>query len=113
MTYEELVIKVRETYEYADAREIYEHIAVQVNILGEAAGAFYIEVANREVSVEPYDYYDRDLLMTAETSVIADVADRKYSFAEAYERGLVHVQGNMDKLNQLLKIKYRNKKGAE
>ena len=45
MTYEELVLRVRDVYENADAREVFEHIAVQVNVEGEAAGAFYLEVA--------------------------------------------------------------------
>ena len=55
MTYEELVLRVRDVYENADAREVFEHIAVQVNVEGEAAGAFYLEVADRQVCVEPYD----------------------------------------------------------
>ena len=49
MTYEEIVEKVREDYEYADARAIFEHVAVQFNITGEGSGIFYIEVADRKV----------------------------------------------------------------
>ena len=63
MTYEEIVEKVRNDYENADARAIFEHIAIQFNIKGEGAGIFYIEVADRNVCVEPYDYYDKDALV--------------------------------------------------
>ena len=45
MTYDELVLKVREVFENANAKEIYEHVAVQIDVTGEAAGTFYIEIA--------------------------------------------------------------------
>lgn len=105
MTYEEVVHCVRDAYENADAREIYEHIAVQVNVTGEGEGAFYIEVAGRAVCVEPYDYYDRDGLLTASSETIADIAKGKLTFREAIDKGLLKVEGNMDKLTKLAKIK--------
>ena len=63
MTYEDLVYKVREVFENADARKILEHVAIQVNITGEGEGIFYVEIAERHICVEPYDYYDRDCLL--------------------------------------------------
>ena len=105
MTYEEVVHCVRDAYENADAREIYEHIAVQVNVTGEGEGAFYIEVAGRAVCVEPYDYYDRDGLLTASSETIADIAKGTLTFREAIDKGLLKVEGNMDKLTKLAKIK--------
>ncbi len=45
VTYEQIVQKVRKTFENADAREIFEHVAIEVDIVGEGAGAFYFEVA--------------------------------------------------------------------
>ena len=51
MTYDELVLKVREVFENANAKEIYEHVAVQIDVTGEAAGTFYIEIAERCISV--------------------------------------------------------------
>ncbi|MBR1852907.1 MAG: SCP2 sterol-binding domain-containing protein [Lachnospiraceae bacterium] len=105
MTYEEIVHCVRNAYENADAREIYEHIAVQVNVTGEGAGAFYIEVAGRAVCVEPYDYYDRDGLITASSETIVDIAKGDLSFEEAMQKGLLRLEGNMDKFGKLAKIK--------
>ena len=105
MTYEEVVHFVRNAYENADAREIYEHIAVQVNVTGEGEGAFYIEVAGRAVCVEPYDYYDRDGLITASSETIVDIAKGKLAFEKALEKGLIHLEGNMDKFRKLAKIK--------
>lgn len=105
MTYEEVVYKVRDGFEDADAREIFEHIAVQVNIFGEGSGAFYIEIANRSVIVEPYDYWDRDGLFSAPAEVLIDVADGKLTLREAVDKELIYVEGNMNKINQLLNLK--------
>ena len=105
MTYEEVVHCVRNAYENADAREIYEHIAVQVNVTGEGEGAFYVEVAGRAVCVEPYDYYDRDGLITASSETIVAIAKGDLTFEKALEDGLIQLEGNMDKFRKLAKIK--------
>lgn len=105
MTYEEIVYKVRQAYENADAREIFEHIAIQVNIVGEGAGAFYVEVANREVCVEPYDYYDRDGLFTADADTLIAICEDRLTVFEAMEQGRLKVEGNPWKLKLLNKIK--------
>ena len=50
----------------ADASDISEHLAVQYNVTGEGEGAFYMEVKDGKVEVQPYDYKDRDILVTAD-----------------------------------------------
>lgn len=99
MTYFDIVDKIRDTYEYADARHIFEHIAIQINVIGEGAGALYIEVAERSVCVEPYDYKDRDVLVTTDAKTIVDVCDGNITYEEALESGRLHREGNMEKLN--------------
>lgn len=110
MTYEEIVDLVRSVYEYADARNIFEHIAVQVNLEGEVQGAFYIEVAQRKVCVEPYDYHDRDGLITVTAETICAIVRQEITFTKAYETGLLRLEGNMDKLHTLANIKIPKKK---
>ena len=105
MTYEEIVNAVRHTYENADARAIWNHIAIQVNIEGEGSGIFYIEIAERAVSVEPYDYYDRDGLVTASGDVLMAIAHGETTFMEEYKKGTVRVEGNKEKLQELKKLK--------
>lgn len=104
MTYEEIVDKVRSVYENADARDIFEHIAVQVNVVGEGEGIFYLEIADRQISVEPYDYYDRDGLIIISADTIFDIADGKLTFHDAYHSGVLQCYGNMDKMRKLQKI---------
>ncbi len=112
MKYEEIVLKVREGVEEADARDIFEHIAVQVDIEGEGSGAFYIEVADRKVVVEPYDYYDRDGRVFANAETLIAIAEGKMTIAEAIKNGVLRAEGNHDKLTLLNKIRIKKAKKA-
>ena len=98
MNYFDIVEKIRETYEYGDARHIYEHVAIQVNIVGEGSGALYIEIAGRGVCVEPYDYHDRDGLITIDGDTVFDICEGRITYEEAKESGRLHYEGNYDKL---------------
>lgn len=113
MTYEEIVLKVREGYENADAREIHEHIAVQVNIEGEGSGAFYIEVAERSVCVEPYDYFDRDALFTADGETLVAIASGELTSEEAVRTGRLSIAGDPEKVSLFAKIKLGAKKAEK
>ena len=44
MTYEEIFNKVKEAYENADASNVEGHIAIEFDVCGEGAGAFYAEI---------------------------------------------------------------------
>ncbi|MBR6159093.1 MAG: SCP2 sterol-binding domain-containing protein [Lachnospiraceae bacterium] len=106
VTYEQIVKKVRKTFENADAREIFEHVAIEVDIIGEGAGAFYFEVAERACVVEPYNYYNNDGRIIATADVILNLADGKVRMREAWENGLFRFEGNEVKFQLLMdKIK--------
>lgn len=108
ITYEYIVEKVRKTFEHADARQVFEHVAIEVDIVGEGAGAFYFEVAERAVCVEPYNYYDNDGVITATADVLLKLADKKLSMKDALEKGLIRFQGNEPKfLSCVEKVKVR------
>ncbi len=109
MTYEEIVEAARSVFENADARMIFDHIAVQVNIHGEGAGAFYMEVADRSICIEPYDYYDRDGTVDTDGQTIMDICNGVITLNEAVESGRFVLYGNEYKLAKLREIKYRNK----
>jgi len=107
MRYEEIVEKVRSVYEFeADARNIFEHIAVQVDIVGEGQGTFYVEVANRQICVEPYDYKDRDGLMITDCDTIMAIANKKMTFEQALEQKRIRIEGDKEKWTILRKITF-------
>lgn len=97
MTYEELVKQVRAAYADADASKVDGRVAFQFNVTGEGAGAFYLEVADGKVNVEPYEYYDRDVLVTASADVILDIASGKLDPVKAYLTGKLKAEGDLGK----------------
>lgn len=110
MTYEEIVRLVRDAYENADARNIFEHIALQVNMTGEGGGVFYIEAAERAITVEPYDYYDKDGQITISSDTVIAMATGKMHYTEAKELGLLKSEGNLEKIRKLGEVKPKRRK---
>ena len=97
MTYEELVAKAKETYGVADASKITEHVAIQFNVTGEAAGAFYLEIADGKINIEPYEYYDRDVIVTTDADTLVKMAEGKLGMEAAYLTGKIKAEGNLGK----------------
>ncbi len=105
MTYEEIVEQVRKAYADADAGKVKEHVAFQFNITGEGSGAFYLEVSDGKVNVEPYQYFDRDVLVTASADVILDIAEGRLDPVKAYLTGKLKAEGNLGKAAFLKELK--------
>lgn len=97
MTYEELVQEAKKIYEPADASSFKEHVAYQFNIKGEAEGAFYLEVSDGKVHVEPYEYFDRDVLFTTTVETLMKIGNGKLDPVFAYTTGKLKVEGNIEK----------------
>ena len=110
MTYEELVKTLKDTYESADASEVKEHIAIQFNIKGEGEGAFYLEIGDGKVNIQPYEYYDRDVLVTAQAKDLLDIFAGKMDFVDAFNNGVIGAEGNLIKALGLKDVleKYNN-----
>ena len=96
MTYQELVKKVQTALVKADATTVEGHIAVQVNVTGEAAGAFYMEILDRVLYVMPYDYIDRDALLTADGADVLAVAQGKITLEAAVAESKIACDGSYD-----------------
>lgn len=97
MTYEELVANIREAAKKADASKVSEHIAFQFNVVGEAAGAFYLEINNGEIKVEPYEYYDRNALITSSAENIIKIMNGKLDPVLAFTLQKIKVEGDLGK----------------
>ena len=104
MKYEEIVSKVKKSYEQADASKVEGHLAVQVNVTGEGEGAFYIEVADAKLAVEPYEYFDRDFIISCDADAIVAIAAGKKVLGKEVEAGNVFVSGNFEKVAVFDKI---------
>ena len=116
MTYEELVQQVKEIAEEADAGKIQDHVAFQFNIEGEAAGAFYLDIKEGKAAVEPYEYYDRDVLITSTAETLLKIMEGKLDPVAAYTLQKIRVEGDLGKallLKEVVGQKKAKKKAAK
>lgn len=112
MTYEELVAKLQTAYGDVDASKVKEHLAIQFDVRGEADGALYLEIADGKVAVEPYEYYDRDILVTISAQNLIALAEGKLDVLDAYNNGMLTAEGDLGKA-LLLKEIVRKKEEKE
>lgn len=110
MKYEELVSKIKEEFMKADVSKVKGHIAYQFNIEGEAEGAFYAEITDGTLSIEPYEYYDRDVLFTTTAETLLAIMEGKLDAVKAFTLGKLKVEGDFDKA---LKLQSFTKKEAK
>jgi hypothetical protein len=103
MMYEHIVAKLRETYKDKDASFVDKHFAIQFNIWGEGHGALYMEIKNGHIYVEPYEYFDRDTLITTDADTLLGIASGKIN-PTTY--GDLYVEGDFYALEILKTLSY-------
>lgn len=96
MKYEEIVELVKKAYENADANHIAGHLAIEFDICGEGAGAFYAEVSNGKLDIQPYNYYDHDAAICVEADVLLAVLRGETTMEAAYQAGKIGVDGSLE-----------------
>lgn len=97
MTYQEVFDKFKNQFQDADVSGIQGHLAYQFNITGEGAGAFYAEVKDGVLSIEPYEYYDRDALFTCTADTLFKIISGKTDPVMAFTLGKLKVDGSIEK----------------
>ena len=113
MTYEEVVKEAQKIIAKGDASGIKDHLAVQYNITGEGEGAFYMEVKDGHIYVQPYDYKDRDILVTADAKTILDMMSGKLDIVNAYLTHKITAEGDLGKADILKKLINSGKKAEK
>ena len=104
MTFEEMFAEVKKRISGADVSAINEHLAYQFNITGEGEGIFYIEVKDGKLYVEPYEYFDRDVIFTCTAKTLEKIARGSQDPVLAFTLGKLKVDGNFDKALKLKDI---------
>ena len=102
MTYEKIFNDVKKAFSKADVKSLSTDFAFQFNITGEGEGIFYAAYKNGVLSVEPYDYLDRDVIFTADGKTLIDIATGKTEPIEAIKAGKLYVDGNHELAKQLM-----------
>lgn len=104
MTFEQIVNKVKERAKNADIGGIQDKLAIQINLTGEGEGIFYIEVKNGVLSIEPYEYYDRDVCIIVSSDNFLKIFDKKLDPVIAFTTGKLKVEGDISKALELQKF---------
>ena len=98
MTYEKIVEKVKKALAKVDASGVKGHLAVQVDVYGEGEGAFYIEVKDGKVDVQPYEYFDHDLRIRCTGEEIIAIAEGEKKVIEEVAAENVEALRNVSRL---------------
>ena len=109
MTYAELFSKVKGMLVDADVSHVQEHLAYQFNITGEGEGIFYAEVKDGKLYVEPYEYFDRDVIFTCSADTLLKIMAGKIDPVLAFTLGQLKVEGDIDKALKLKDFVKENK----
>ena len=104
MTYEEIVAKVTKEFSTADVSNYEGHLALQINIIGEGGGAFYTEILDGKVIVQPYQYFDNDAMLSATAEDLINIVTGKLDPTTAYADGKIYIDGDKDKAFEIKTI---------
>ena len=103
MTFNEILDKVRGLASKADVSNV-DFLAVQVNITGKSSGVFYVEVKDHKISVEPYEYNDRNCAITISLADFNKLIDGKLDPVLAFTMGKLKVDGDVGKALEFAKL---------
>lgn len=113
MTYEKIFSEVQKNFKKAKISNFTREFAFQFNITGDGEGIFYAAYKNGVLSVEPYDYQDRDVIFTADGKTITDIASGKLEPIDAINGGKLFVDGNQDIAKEIMLLINHKKKAAD
>lgn len=109
MTYEEFFHEFKQKFDDTDVSDIREHLAYQFNIDDkEAGGAFYVEVKDGKLFIEPYEYYDRDALFTCKPETLTKIINGQLDPVVAFTMQKLKVEGSIDKALRLKELIQKN-----
>lgn len=104
MTFKELIQKVQELYKDADASSIKEHVAIQFNVYGKAEGKFYFAIQDGEIDIQPFEYYDRDVIIQTTADIMFDIMEGRTDIGQVYIAKTANFIGNLHKAALLREI---------
>lgn len=104
MTFEEYFAQVKQVLAGADVSGISDPTRIQVDIVGDAGGTFYVEVKGGKLAVEPYEYIDRDVKLTVRAEDFQKIMQKKLDPVLAFTLGKLKAEGDLGKALELKKL---------
>ncbi len=96
MTYESVVQAARKKFSDADVSSVNGTVAFQIDLIGKVEGTFYIEIKDGRVNVEPYEYYDRNAILTMNATNFTKLINGKLDPVIAFTTGKLKVDGDIN-----------------
>ena len=104
MTYESVVEAARDKFCGLDVSDVSGVRAFQINLEGKTVnGIFYIEIKDGEVHVEPYEYYDRNAIITVNPTNFMKLINGKLDPVNAFTTGKLQVEGDTNAALEMVK----------
>ena len=100
----DIISKARKVLAKRDLSDWPYKFAVQVNLTGRASGVLYVEVLNGKLSVEPYEYNDRDASVNLNKTTLDSILSGKLSIDDALAGKKIIIDGDAEALLQLKKL---------
>lgn len=104
MQFQELFQQLKDQFIQTDVSNTQGKLAIQVNLTGDPEGTFYIEAKDGKLSIEPYEYIDRDVALTVDAGDFVKMAKGKLDPVMAFTVGKLKVDGDIGKALELKKF---------
>ena len=104
MTYEQIVELAKKSLDKTAAKEIKENTAVEFDIYGEGEGAFYVQIIDGKLLVEPYEYYDRDAKIIVTGEELGKIIEGEKTPEQSLGDGIMMFEGDRDAALRLFSL---------
>lgn len=103
-SFAELVDRVREEFSKADVSSLPPFMAIQIDLTGELGGTFYVEYKDGVLSVEPYEYIDRNIRLEMNYQDFINMSKGTLDPVVAFTIGKLKVEGDVGMALELKKL---------
>lgn len=104
MEFEAYVNAFQKEFNNIDVQALPPFLAIQINITGEGAGSFYIEVKDSKLTIAPFAYQDRDVAITITQKNLDKLLHGKLDPVWAFTTGKLKAEGDLGKALELKKL---------
>ena len=104
LDFEQLYKMVASTFYKMDVTGVANKLAFEFHVKDMDNGIFYVEINGGQVSVAPYNYYDRNALIVVGSNTLLDITSGEMDPKLVYAAGLITVEGDKYAVLQLLDL---------
>ena len=103
LTVTQLIDRMRTQFGPKDISSIEGLLAIQINVT-DPDGVLYVEIKDGTLSIEPYEYIDRNAAVTISMDNLVKLLDKKLDPVVAFTLGKLKVDGDTGKVLALTKL---------